>query len=631
MDHPAPTTADTAGDLAARVDAELTRRLHEQDLPGIITNYCAAGLVGWLHWSTGSPAMLYGWLLAWFAGNSVYLAYFALQRRADRERVGSRGWRLSHLLISNVLSVSAAGFMPWLFSPTPELLYLNTTLVLIYFAGIYASNAMISPASYVISGGTVIAPLVALHVGIGTSGSLAIAGGSLLFYFALIPFAKVQAGALRQAIRVGYENEELARRLARQTERAEEARHEAEEANRAKARFLAAATHDLRQPLHALALTLETLPNGAAGGSGQGHVDRARECTRQLSSMFDALLDQAQLDAGTRPVIAEPVSLAVLFDQIEGQFQAQAQARGLWLRCRPTTGVVRTDALALWRIASNLVTNALAATDQGGVLVAWRAQSRTLEVRDSGRGIAAADHEAVFREFHRLPGPSSQRDRGLGLGLATVRRLAQLQGGQVMLRSAPGRGSVFGITFPPDAILAAGSVSRPGDRCAGGAGRSGLATEGLPGARRGRRPGHPRGARTTCCGRGASRSVWRAAPARRHVEARRRMGTAGSCSSTGICPTATASRCRKPSAPAVRRLPPASSSPATRHPTTCAPWWDRAWRCSTSPWRRSGCARRCSGSAPRDVKRPSGRPSYLSATGPAAPSGTALRRHEAAP
>lgn len=461
MDHPAPTTADTAGDLAARVDAELTRRLHEQDLPGIITNYCGAALIGWLHWSTGSRTTLVAWLFAWFAANSVYLGYFGLQRRADRERVGSPGWRLSHLLISNVVSVSAAGFMPWFFSPTPELLYLNTTLVLVYFAGIYASNAMISPASYIISGGTVIAPLVALHVAIGTSGSLAIAAGSLLFYFALIPFAKVQAGALRQAIRVGYENEELARRLARQTERAEEARREAEEANRAKARFLAAATHDLRQPLHALSLTLETLPNGAAGGPGQGHVDRARECTRQLSSMFDALLDQAQLDAGTRPVVAETVALAVLFDQIEGQFQAQAQARGLWLRCRPTKGVVRTDALALWRIASNLVTNALAATDQGGVLVAWRAQGRTLEVRDSGRGIAAADHEAVFREFHRLPGPSSQRDRGLGLGLATVRRLAQLQGAQVILRSAPGRGSVFGITFPTEAVLEAGSVGGP--------------------------------------------------------------------------------------------------------------------------------------------------------------------------
>jgi signal transduction histidine kinase/CheY-like chemotaxis protein len=469
MDHPTPSAVDTgpAANLAARVDAELTRRLHEQDLPGIITNYCAAALVAWLHWNTGSRATLFAWVLVWCVANTVYLGFYGVHRRVDRERLGSTGWRWSHLLISNVLSVSPAGFMPWLFSPTPELLYLNTTLVFIYFAGIYASNAMISPPSYFFAGGTVIAPLVALHVGLGSTGSLAIAAAALLFYVALVPFANVQAGALRQAIRVGYENEELARRLARQTERAEEARRDAEEANRAKARFLAAATHDLRQPLHALALTLETLPQGTAGAPGQSHVDRARECTRQLSSMFDALLDQAQLDAGTRPVVAEPVALAELFDQIEGQFQAQAQDRRLWLRCRPTTGVVRTDALALWRIASNLVTNALAATERGGVLVAWRSHSRTLEVRDSGRGIATADHEAVFREFHRLPGPSSQRDRGLGLGLATVKRLAQLQNARVVLRSAPGRGSVFGITFPPEAILAAGSAraaDRPDDR-----------------------------------------------------------------------------------------------------------------------------------------------------------------------
>lgn len=452
MDSPAPEapTAAIAADLAARVDAELTRRLHEQDLPGIITNYCGVALIAWLHWNTGSPTTLLGWVLCWLATNTVYLAFYGIHRRVDRERVGAPSWRWSHLLISNVVSVSPAGFMPWLFSPTPELLYLNTTLVIIYFAGIYASNAMISPQSYLFAGGTVVAPLVVLHLGLGSSGSLAIAAAALIFYCALIPFANVQAGALRQAIRVGYENEELARRLARQTERAEEARREAEDANRAKARFLAAATHDLRQPLHALSLTLHP---DLARTDPDACLDRARECTRQLATMFDALLDRAQLDAGTRAFGLEPVSLAALFAQIETQFQSQAEARGLWLRCRPATGVVLADPLALWRIASNLVTNALAATEHGGVLVAWRARARTLEVRDSGRGIAAADHEAIFREFHRLPGPDARRDRGLGLGLATVRSLAQLMGTQVVLRSAPGRGSVFGLAFPIEAVL----------------------------------------------------------------------------------------------------------------------------------------------------------------------------------
>ena len=140
--------------------------------------------------------------------------------------------------------------------------------------------------------------------------------------------------------------------------------------------------------------------------------------------------------------------------QIESQFSQQAQTRGLWLRCRPTDGVVTADRLALWRIASNLVTNALEATSQGGVLVAWRAHRRTLEVRDSGRGIAAEDHETVFQEFRRLPA-SSRNARGLGLGLATVRRLAQLMGTTVTLRSAPGRGSVFSLGFPAEAVTIA--------------------------------------------------------------------------------------------------------------------------------------------------------------------------------
>lgn len=444
----APESSQPALPIPERVDAELTRRLHEQDFPGIVTNYCGAALVAWLHWNTGSRATLLAWVLAWLVANSIYLAFFLIHRRLDRDRTSTPGWRRSHLFISNVISVSPAGFMPWFFSPTPEMLYLNTVIVIIYFAGIYASNAMISPGSYNVAGGTVMAPLVAQHIALGTSESLAIAGAGLLFYFALIPFTKVQAGALRQAIRVGFENEELARNLARQTERAEQARREAEEANRAKARFLAAATHDLRQPLHALSLTLETFP--ARDGNAAVPMDRARDCTRQLSSMFDALLDQAQLDAGTRAIALEPVALAVLLAQLESQFSPQAQAKGLWLRCRPTRAVIRADRLALWRIASNLVTNALEATDSGGILVAWRARSRTLEVRDSGRGIAPEHQDIIFEEFRRLPesGP-----RGLGLGLATVRRLAGLLGGHVDVRSAPGRGSVFRLWFPAEAVL----------------------------------------------------------------------------------------------------------------------------------------------------------------------------------
>ncbi|MFO1319418.1 MAG: hybrid sensor histidine kinase/response regulator [Burkholderiales bacterium] len=441
---------DALTDLPARVDHEITRLLREQDLPGIVTNYGAALLVGWLYWASADHALVSGWVGLWFVANTAYAAFHVVQRRRGGE---SPAWRRLHLVFANVISVAPAGVMPWLFSAGHEALYLNTTLVVIYCAGIYASNAMLSPASYVLAAGTVLAPLVVQHAVDGSRVSLGIAAALVLCYAFLIPFARVQARALRKAIRVGYENEELAGRLARQTDHAEAARRQAEEANRAKARFLAAATHDLRQPLHALSLTLETLGPNADGATAGTPLERARECSRQLSSMFDALLDQAQLDAGTRTIANEPVPLASLFAQIEAQFQSVAQARGLWLRCRPASAVVRADRLALWRIASNLVTNALEATERGGVLVAWRAHARTLEVRDSGCGIAAADHESVFREFHRLARTGRPRDRGLGLGLATVRRLAALMEARVGLRSAPGRGSVFTVTFPPAAVL----------------------------------------------------------------------------------------------------------------------------------------------------------------------------------
>jgi signal transduction histidine kinase/ActR/RegA family two-component response regulator len=396
--------------------------------------------------------------------NTAHLALSLLDRR--------HGWRSRHPLgdwhwlrpaMTYVASLIPAGLGPWMLSPTSELLYLNTTLLVIYCAGVYASTALLSPFAFGLAGAVLVAPAATVHLSSGSLAGIGIAAGLILFYLFLLPFAVVQARGLRQAVRVAFENEELARRLAVETEIARAAHLQAEEANRAKARFLAAATHDLRQPLHAISLTLEALRRPDREDTGSPHLERMRECTRQLSSMFNALLDRAHLDAGTRVLSPSPVPLAALFAQIEDQFQPQAQARGLWLRCRPTSAVLLADRLALWQITSNLVTNALEATASGGVLVAWRARSRTLEVRDSGCGIAPEHHETVFQEFRRLPQPGTGRDRGLGLGLATVRGLAGLMGATVSLRSAPGRGSVFALHFTLEAVSALPAVAAPAE------------------------------------------------------------------------------------------------------------------------------------------------------------------------
>ncbi len=461
---PDPGPSPAAGPLDRRVDAHIARLLQEQDFAGIATNYGAMALVVWLHWESSPRATLLGWLSMWLAANTAYLVFVLADRRfGPPADAVPRVWEWVRLIVGNVVSTLPAGLLPWLLSPTPELLYLNTTLLVIYCAGVYATLAAISPAAFALAGASLVPPAAIVHMASGDKTGIGIAAGLILFYLFLMPFAVVQARGLRRAVRVAFENEELARRLATETEHARAAHLQAEEANRAKARFLAAATHDLRQPLHAISLTLEALRRPGREDTGSPHLERMRECTRQLSSMFNALLDRAHLDAGTRVLSPSPVPLAALFAQIEDQFQPQAQARGLWLRCRPTSAVLLADRLALWQITSNLVTNALEATASGGVLVAWRARSCTLEVRDSGCGIAPEHHETVFQEFRRLPQPGTGRDRGLGLGLATVRGLAGLMGATVSLRSAPGRGSVFALHFRPEAVSALPAVAAPAE------------------------------------------------------------------------------------------------------------------------------------------------------------------------
>lgn len=463
MTRPPKNAADATGRsatatqaLAQRVEERRAALLREQDLAGIVTNYAACGLVAWVHWAAVDHARLFPWIALWLACNTTYLAFALLDRRL---RIplgpGSRGWHWARLLVGKVLSTAPAGLVPWLLSPTAELLYFNTALLVIYLAGVYASSASVSPLSFVLAGAGLVGPTTLVEIATGTRTGIGLGAALTMCYLFLIPFAFVQARGLRQAIAVGLENEELARRLAEESVEARAATARAEDANRAKARFLAAATHDLRQPLHAMALTLESMDD--AEDEYASPLARARESTRRLSSMFDALLDQARLDAGTRELSPEPVALAEIFQQVAAQYEAMARARGLWLRCRPTHAVLSVDRLALWRSVSNLVTNALEATTRGGVLVAWRAAQSTLEVRDSGRGIAPADHAAVFEEFRRLPaeGGRQRRGPGLGLGLANVRGLAALMGARVVLRSAPDRGSVFGLRFQANAVLPA--------------------------------------------------------------------------------------------------------------------------------------------------------------------------------
>ncbi|MCU0869048.1 MAG: ATP-binding protein [Burkholderiales bacterium] len=463
----AALSADVRADIERRVDADLLRTLWQQDPTGIATNYLAAALAAWVHWDRFDHGALLAWAGAWWVSNTVYLGIHLVWRRRDAAgRVPRRPWFGLHAFC-DAISALPVGLCAWFFSGVPDALWLNTALIITYVAGIFAATLM-SPLSYLSAAGWCLAPLLATHLREGTRASYAVAIALTMLYAFLALYSFVQARQIRAAVRSGYENEALARRLADETaqadaarataeqarEVAEAARRDAEAAGRAKARFLAAATHDLRQPLHALALTLETLRLRGVAPDASVHVARAQDSARDLATLFDALLDQARLDAGT--VVPQPTTaaLAPLLRALEARYSLQAEARGLWLRARVRDVVVHTDPLALQRILSNLIVNALQATDHGGVLIAWRGGARAIEVRDSGRGIAPDLHDAVFDEFFRgPPGPDpAARTSGLGLGLATVRRLGRLLGHDITLRSRPGRGSVFAVRFAADQV-----------------------------------------------------------------------------------------------------------------------------------------------------------------------------------
>jgi CheY-like chemotaxis protein len=230
----------------------------------------------------------------------------------------------------------------------------------------------------------------------------------------------------------------------------QQARAPPEEANRSKSLFFAAANHDLRQPLHSLGLFATALRNNSAGRSSQALVDQILQCTESLEQLFDNLLDISKLDAGQVEVKREIVAVDAVFDRLRSTFSGPAQDKGLRISVRRSKLNLATDATLVFRVLSNLVSNSLRYTESGGIVVACRRRGNVakIEVWDSGIGIPAEQHERIFEEFYQLNNPSRDRSRGLGLGLATVRRIVQLLGHPLWLRSTVGKGSRFTIEVP---------------------------------------------------------------------------------------------------------------------------------------------------------------------------------------
>jgi signal transduction histidine kinase/ActR/RegA family two-component response regulator len=230
----------------------------------------------------------------------------------------------------------------------------------------------------------------------------------------------------------------------------EERTRQLEAANQAKSRFVAAASHDLRQPLHALGLFVAQLHGKLRANERSQIVSRIEDALSAMNELFSALLDISKLDAGATTVNITVFPVAQLLAHAETTFAGTAREKKLSFRVLPSNAWVRSDFILLQQIVFNLVQNALRYTRSGGVLVGCRKRGDQLhiEVWDSGIGIAADQHDKIFGEFYRLGEPDRDRRGGLGLGLAIVDRLCRLLGHPIEVKSTVGKGSVFAVTVP---------------------------------------------------------------------------------------------------------------------------------------------------------------------------------------
>ena len=266
------------------------------------------------------------------------------------------------------------------------------------------------------------------------------------------PLRDLQQGLNQMAEHLQQGRDELERRVVLATAELRTKKDEAETATRAKSRFLAAASHDLRQPIHALGMFVARLAQLPHDRETRHLIGNLEASVRAMQDLLDALLDISRLDADAVRVQLQPVPLAPLFEQLRGALMPVATDKGLRLRVRTPDLWVQSDPTLLHRILLNLISNGLRYTGNGGVLVGCR-RSRAgshlwIEVWDTGVGIAPEHQQDIFREFYQIGNPERDRSKGLGLGLNIVDRTARLLGHTLQLCSVPGHGTRFRLELP---------------------------------------------------------------------------------------------------------------------------------------------------------------------------------------
>lgn len=450
MPTPTAISIDEETRLQAFVRLDVAQRLRSNDLSLTVGNFVLALLVaGSLH-KAAPPAWVACWLGLQFVNMAFHLWLGLRWLRSPLTISNAPLWlrRVTRTSGINGLLWLVAIHLFWLGGSDAQRMLLWAWMIGISSAALHSLHAYL-PAYFAMVGPVLLGLLLAVlvHGAIDTWAVLAVLllGATLYIHFA-VSLRRLLWDSLRQAHQLAHLSESLKRE-----------KDLAVKLSQSRSRFLAAASHDLRQPVHALSLFVGALKQNSNPAQSAQILQHVSSAVDAMGAMFNALLDISKLDAEQLQPQWQTVDLRALLTRMSADHSLQAQAKGLRFVCdlppsegaqaSPAALTVRSDPALLERVLRNLLSNALRYTAQGGVLLRARQRHGRIEllVADSGVGIARARRAEVFDEFVQL----HESGQGLGLGLAIVHRLSGLLGLRLRLRSRPGRGSLFTLMLAP--------------------------------------------------------------------------------------------------------------------------------------------------------------------------------------
>jgi len=447
-------------ELINRIGAEQVRSAYRNTAPGMSATVLGALSIAAILAGTGAVttlvASVFGGLMVAQIGARLTLISVYLRRKPpDHEwRSWARRFAYGALLASLTLGLGSW----WLLAPARFDMQLLVMLYLCAVAsGAITAFGVLRQAIYLAIIPMLLFPIawmILQNDWVHWVLALIITG----WLMAIADQARRYSAQFEESVRLRFENEELIARL-----RGEKLI--AEEASAAKSRFLAAASHDLRQPVHALSLFVAALRPRVRDPEAGRLLDHVDSSVQAMGGLFNGLLDISRLDAGVVEVNAQTFALQPMLERICRDHAGDALAKNLELRLRPTSAAVYSDPLLVERVVRNIVANAIAYTDTGRVLVACRRRGKSVsvEVWDTGRGIPESEQGQIFKEFYQVANPERDRSKGVGLGLAIVKRLTALLGHPLKARSMPNRGSLFALELPLSDAEISVSVPLPED------------------------------------------------------------------------------------------------------------------------------------------------------------------------